>query len=357
VRLLLVDDDAGLRALLRATFETFDVTVDEADGVAAAERRLAVSRPDVVVLDIFMPGESGLDWCQRLKADPATHGIGVVLLTGGDGGAAAEAEAAAAGADAFVSKPFSPLQLLAVADRLAGGLVGVPHRGLEKADENEQLLLYARDLRHLVEIERAQRMLLQRAYRETISALATALEQKDVGTRDHCRRVTRYALDLAGVIDPDFVDDESTEYGFLFHDVGKIGIPDRILQKRGPLTKRERSLMQNHTLLGERMLTEVALLQGEGLRVVRSHHERWDGRGYPDGMRADEIPLAARIFAVVDTLDAVTTHRPYRRARSWTHASDVIRAEAGRQFDPEIVDVFCEREPELQEIRRELAAA
>jgi ribonuclease P protein subunit RPR2 len=138
--------------------------------------------------------------------------------------------------------------------------------------------------------------------------------------------------------------------------VGKIGVPDNILLKRGPLTKRERRLMQAHTLLGERMLTDVTLLQGNGLRVVRSHHERWDGTGYPDGMRGDEIPLGARIFAVADTLDAVTTNRPYRRGRAWASACEIIEDEAGGQFDPDVVGVFRERVDELKGIRRELAA-
>ena len=353
MRLLLVDDDAGLRALLRATFETFDVSVEEAENVAAAEQRIAKSRPDVVVLDVHMPGESGLDLARRLKADPVTRSIGVIVLSGSDGSAVREA----AGADAFVGKPFSPLQLLAAADRLAGGMVGVPQPSEAQGREDEQLFLYARDLRHLLEIERAQRMLLQEAYQHTISALLEALEQKDIGTRDHGRRVTRYALCLARAVDSDLADDASTEYGCLFHDVGKIGVPDSILLKRGPLTRRERALMQTHTLLGERMLTDVALLQGNGLHVVRSHHERWDGTGYPDGMRGDEIPLGARLFAVADTLDAVTTNRPYRRGGSWQRACDIITAEAGAQFDPEVVAVFTERLDELKGIRRELAAA
>jgi response regulator RpfG family c-di-GMP phosphodiesterase len=357
MRLLLVDDDAALRALLRATFETFDVSVEEAESAAAAEKRIAKRPPDVVVLDVHMPGESGLDLTRRLKAEPSTRDIGVVMLTGSDGSRATEAEGIAAGADAYLSKPFSPLQLLAVADRLAGGMVGVPQSGPNGRSEDQQLFLYARDLRHLLEIERAQRMLLQEAYHETVTALLEALEQKDVGTRDHGRRVTRYALCLAQAIDPELADDVSTEYGCLFHDVGKIGVPDNILLKRGPLTKRQRALMQNHTLLGERMLSDVALLQGNGLRVVRSHHERWDGTGYPDSLRADEIPLGARIFAVADTLDAVTTHRPYRRGRAWAKACDIIEGEAGGQFDPDVVAIFRDKVDELKEIRRGMAAA
>jgi len=355
LRILIVDDDPGLRALLRATFETFDVRVDEADSVAAAERRIRRAKPDVVVLDVLMPGESGLELCRRLKDGSATRHIGVVLLSGAEGEALSEARAA--GADAYLTKPFSPLQLLAVADRLAGGRGGIPRRIAAAPDEDGQLVMYARDLRHMLDLERRQRLLLERAYRQTISSLATALEQKDTGTRDHSERVVAYALALARGIDEHLADDESAEYGFLLHDVGKIGIPDRILGKRGPLTRAERRAMEQHTVLGEHLLGGVAFLKGEGLRVVRSHHERWDGKGYPDGKGGDEIPLGARVFAVADTLDAVTSHRPYRRARSWSHARAVIIEEAGRQFDPDVVDAFREREGELRRIRRELAAA
>lgn len=353
LRLLIVDDDAGLRALLRTTFETFDIAVDEAGRVRAAERCIARSRPDVIVLDVLMPGESGIDFCRRLKADPATRDIGVVLLTGADDPAAEDR----AGADALLRKPFSPLEVLAVTDRLAGGLYGVPFRAERRKGDKEQLLLYARDLRHLLEIERGQRVLVQRAYHETVTALATALEQKDTGTRAHSQRVARYALELAAGVEPELAGNASAEYGFVLHDIGKIGIPDRILLKRGPLTRAERRLMQTHTVLGEQMLGEVALLQGEGLRVVRSHHERWDGKGYPDGIGGEEIPLGARIFAVADTLDAVTSHRPYRRARSWEFARKVVLDEAGKQFDPSVVSAFFDREEDLKRVRREFAAA
>ena len=127
--------------------------------------------------------------------------------------------------------------------------------------------------------------------------------------------------------------------------------------KPGPLSAAERRRMQTHTILGEAMLAGVAFLQGEGLKIVRSHHERWDGRGYPDGLARDEIPLGARIFTVADALDAMTSDRPYRRAMSWQVARTEILTQRGRQFDPAIVDAFVERESHLREIRRELAAA
>jgi response regulator RpfG family c-di-GMP phosphodiesterase len=357
LRILLVDDDPALRTLLRTTFEVADVEVVEADSAEAARKKIRHTRPTVIVLDVNMPGTTGLELCAELKAAPATADIPIILLTGSTGGTSAAAKRV--GADAFVRKPFSPLELLAVADRLAGGLYGVPFRASKTRGkgEEEALLLYARDLRHLLELERGQRELLQSAYMETVSALASALESKDTGTRAHSQRVQSYATALARAVGEEgIMRDPSTPYGFLLHDVGKIGIPDGILQKPAPLSRAERRRMQTHTVLGEAMLSGVAFLKGEGLKVVRSHHERWDGRGYPDGLGRDEIPLGARIFAVADALDAMTSHRPYRRAMSWRAARKEILDQRKRQFDPDVVDAFLTVEDGLRQIRRELAA-
>jgi cyclic di-GMP phosphodiesterase len=352
MRILLVDDDAGLRALLRTTFEAVDVDLEEAEDAPSAIDALRRQRPDVVVLDVRMPGGSGLDLCRDLKTDPATDGIAVVLLTGSDGGTADEATAA--GADAFLRKPFSPLELLFVVERLAGGLHPVPFRASRAESVPEQLQLYARDLRHLLEIERGQRLLLAEGYRETVTALATALESKDSGTGTHSQRVQRYALELARTLGSDLADDPSAQYGFLLHDVGKIGIPDSILQKPGPLTPEERAQMETHTILGQQMLGGVAFLRGAGLEIVRSHHERWDGNGYPDRLSGGDIPIGARIFAVADTLDAMTSHRPYRRALPWRSAGEEITRELGGQFDPVVVGAFHATEPRLKAVYAEL---
>jgi response regulator RpfG family c-di-GMP phosphodiesterase len=355
LRLLLVDDDPGLRALLRATLDAVDVEVDDAEDAPTALAAIRRQAPDAIVLDVNLPGMDGLAFCRQLKSERETKEIPIVVLSGSDGGTS---EAALeAGADSFLRKPFSPLELLAIVERLAGGLYGIPFRATNKREPEEQLLLYARDLRHLLEIERGQRHLLENAYHETVIALATALETKDTGTRAHSARVQRYALELTKAIDPELIDDQSTEYGFLLHDVGKIGIPDGILLKPGPLNDAERRRMQTHTILGEQMLGGVAFFQGEGLRVVRSHHERWDGTGYPDGIAGTEIPLGARIFAVADALDAMTSDRPYRKAMSWAAAGREILAESKRQFDPHVVESFVARERSLRAIRREFAAA
>ena len=353
LRLLVVDDDPGLRILLRTTFEVVDIEVEEADSADLAREKIADRQPDVVVLDVNMPGTDGLTFCRELKANPDTARIGVVLLTGSEGGT--ELAAQASGADAFLRKPFSPLDLLNAVERLAGGLYEGPFRSVAGPPE-EQLILYAQDLRRLLEVERGQRSLIQRAYRETVSALTGALESKDIGTGQHSQRVQKYAVELARGLEPSLLDDQSVEYGFLLHDIGKIGIPDKILQKKGSLSPSERRLLETHTVLGEQLMSGVALLQGQGLQVVRHHHERWDGGGYPDGIGEAEIPLGARVFAVADALDAMTSDRPYRRAGTWAHAAAEIIHESGQQFDPQVVEVFRERNQRLRRIHYELAA-
>jgi ribonuclease P protein subunit RPR2 len=350
MRLLLVDDDPGLRELLRTTFEIFDLELDEADSAAMAARRIAARRPDVIVLDVLMPGIDGVEYAAKLKLDPQTEHIPVVLLTGSE-----RADLDGSAADELVRKPFSPLELLSVVERLAGGLNGVPLRQSQPVEPEEQLLLYASDLRHLLEIERQQRALLNAAYHDTVVALAGALESKDTGTRAHSERVQLYAVELARACAPELLEDPSIEYGFVLHDVGKIGIPDNVLQKPAPLSPPERRLIEKHTILGEQMLEGVSFMSSECLSVVRSHHERWDGQGYPDGRRGDEIPLGARVFAVADALDAITSDRPYRREQSWDCAVDAIVAESGKQFDPHVVDAFRERDAALRAIRAQVA--
>jgi diguanylate cyclase (GGDEF)-like protein len=352
LRLLIVDDDPALRILLRTTFEVVDMEVEEAGSAAEAEELIAARVPDVVVLDVGMPGMDGLTFCKQLKADPATADVGVVMLTGSEGGTEEAAEECQA--DAFLRKPFSPLELLGIVERIAGGLYEGPfHSGSNPPEE--QLILYAQDLRRLLEVERGQRTLIQGAYRETVTALAGALESKDTGTGAHSQRVQRYATDLAAGLEPALLDDPSIEYGFLLHDIGKIGIPDKILQKKGGLSRSERRLLETHTVLGEQLLSGVALLQGQGLQVVRHHHERWDGNGYPDKLGESEIPLGARVFSVADALDAMTSDRPYRRALSWEDAAAEIERESGKQFDPSVVEAFRERNERLRRIHYELS--
>jgi cyclic di-GMP phosphodiesterase len=262
-----------------------------------------------------------------------------------------------AGADAFLRKPFSPLALLATIEGLAvrrnaEAPKPQPH---QQYSADEQLLLYAQDFRLLLELERGQRVLLEQAYRETAVALARALESRDGHTAAHCERVRRYATELATAADPELLSQPGLEYGFILHDVGKIGIPDAVLAKPGPLSDNERRLVQTHPILGQQMIGQAALLRGRGAEVVRSHHERWDGKGYPDRLAGADIPLGARIFAIADTLDAITSDRPYRPASSWNKAVSEIMSQAGAQFDPDLVQLLLEREELLRRIYYEVS--
>ena len=347
-RVLVIDDDRLLCELVRTTFELEGFDVESAYDVIEAERVLAESRPDAILLDIGLPGIDGIFYLERLRETPRTSKIPIVAISGSDEAGRA---ARAAGAEAFLHKPFSPLELIALVTpliRQAG--LGAPDAGADVVD--------AVDLNRLIEIGRRQHQLLHEAYAQTVAVLASALESRDFGTSRHSRRVTSYATRLTLEFAPSLLDDPSLEWGFLLHDVGKIGIPDGILLKPGRLTPPERRRMQQHAELGERLLAHVPLLNQEGARVIRSHHERWDGNGYPDRLSEESIPLGARIFAVVDSLDAMTDKRPYREAVGWEAAVEEILRCRGGQFDPDVVDGFEACEPDLYRLHtEELAAA
>lgn len=219
------------------------------------------------------------------------------------------------------------------------------------AAREQQLERYADDLRESFSRERRGREELQRSYVATVRALCNAVEARDAYTGRHAERVAAYGMEIAHAIGASFAGDPDVEFGFLLHDIGKIAMPDAVLRKPAPLTAAERSLMETHPIVGWEILREADFLTQARL-IVRHHHERWDGAGYPDGLDGTQIPLSARVFAVADTLDALTTRRPYREPSSLTQARAVIAAEAGAQFDPRIVEAFLSIEDRaLTEIR------
>jgi putative nucleotidyltransferase with HDIG domain len=210
----------------------------------------------------------------------------------------------------------------------------------QRASEKEvQLERYASDLRETFKAERARADELRRSYVATVRALTNAVEARDAYTGKHAERVAAYGLELTRRVDPALAEDPQTEFGYLLHDVGKVAIPDGILHKPEPLGPEEEQLMVRHPVIGYEILREVPFLE-EAARIVRSHHERYDGSGYPDGLAGDEIPLAARIFAVADALDAITTERPYRPAASIAEGRKTIARGAGKQFDPIVVSAL-----------------
>jgi len=224
----------------------------------------------------------------------------------------------------------------------------------ESGDKERQLERYAADLRETFKEERARSQQLHSSYMATVRALSNAVEARDAYTGKHAERVTAYGLEICHAVGLEVSDGHALEFGFLLHDVGKVAIPDAILYKPGKLTEKERALMAQHPLIGAEIVREIDFL-ADATKVVRSHHERWDGAGYPDGLAGEEIPLAARVFAVADVLDALTTDRPYRPASPLATAREMIVDGSGSQFDPVVVEAFIEIPDEaFERIAREI---
>ena len=305
VRVLVVEDDASNRALLDAMLrrEGYAVTAAAtgADGLRAARGHA----PDVVLLDIEMPGMNGLEVCRALRADPATVALPVILLTGRTETRDVVA-GLDAGADDFLRKPYERVELLA------------------------RIRSVLRLAEAIAEVDGAHGVIV---------ALANAVEAKDVLTERHCQRLSTMARELALAVGVRRSDLRPIVLGAMLHDVGKIGIADSVLTKPAPLTPDEWRVMQTHPLIGE-TICEPLRDSRRFLPVIRHHHERWDGTGYPDRLRGEAIPHGARIVGLVDAFDAMVHDRPYRQARSVPEALDEITRLAGRQFDPELVAVF-----------------
>jgi cyclic di-GMP phosphodiesterase len=211
----------------------------------------------------------------------------------------------------------------------------------ERRLEQAQLEAYAKDVRQSFGRELRRARELERSYFHTVRALAAAVEAKDGYTGAHIQRVHAIGLLLAREVAPEQAADPQLAYGFLLHDIGKLSVPDAVLKKPGPLTDNEWTLMRRHPEAGARILDSIPFLD-RAVDVVLHHHERWDGRGYPAGLHEDGIPLWARIFSVADTVDAITSDRPYRRGRPLDQAIDEVLSRAGSQFDPDCAHALAD---------------
>jgi len=333
-RVLVVDDDRGLCEMLRMVLELEGLEVVTAHHVIDAEKRIAESVPDALVLDVGLPGIDGVFYCERLRESLRTARLPIVAISGSE---EAGRRALLAGANSVLIKPIEPLHLLAAIDRVCCF-----------TPEGSDAAAASSDILRLIEIGQRQHELLTDAYRQILESLLDALESRDAETSAHSRRVSAYATKLTLELEPALLDDPTLEWGFLLHDIGKIGIPDHVLLKPGTLDAAERRCMETHPLIGHRLVGHIPFVQGRGIQIIRSHHERWDGRGYPDGLAGERIPMAARIFAVADALDAMTDARPYREPIRWADAIDEIISVRGSQFDPDVVDALIAAEPEIK---------
>lgn len=293
--MLAIDDMPQNLRLLRRLLDAGQVDVVEATDAVDAVRMTVEHAPDVILMDIRMPLRDGFDACRELKASAATRLIPVVLMTA-ETDVADRLRAIEAGADDFVTKPLNGVEL------------------------NARLKSLARVKRFTDDLEHAEQLIL---------SLALTIEARDAYTEGHCQRLARYATAIGSAIGLDDEDIQALHRGAYLHDLGKIAIPDAILLKAGALTPDEIRVMQAHPVIGERLCQQLRTLTPVR-PIIRSHHERLDGSGYPDGLSGDDVPLLAQITAIVDVFDALTTERPYRRAMTFEQALRALDEEVER---------------------------
>lgn len=305
-RVLVVDDDSSLRSRLRRLLQSEGLEIATAKNGEDALDAVKRVKPDVVLLDVMMPGLDGFEVCRRLKGNAETRLVPVVLLTGLNK-TKHRVRGIDAGADDFLTKPFERAELIA---RI---------RSLLKLKS------------YTDELEQAESVLF---------ALARSIEGKDPYTEGHCERLAEYAGALGSFMGLPDEQVTALRRAGIVHDVGKVAVPDAILLKRGPLTAAEWAIIWEHPVVGEQICEGLKSFRLV-LPIIRHHHERRDGTGYPDSLAGDQIPLTARVLQVVDVYDALTTDRPYRQAISPQSAIETLEAETQKGWrDPDVLAAF-----------------
>ncbi len=343
-RILIVDDEANVRAMMGATLEHHRHHVHLASNGREALEMLQQDTFDAVLTDIVMEDGSGLALLERIRAQhpylpvimvTAVHDISVAI------------DAMRRGAFDYLLKPFEREHLVASV-----------HRALEHSHQMLENRSYQENLERIVmartEMLRQAMQDLEHSYDITLEALGDALDLKDAETEGHSKRVTAYTIALARAMGLTPEEIKTIARGAFLHDIGKMAIPDNILRKPGPLTDPEQEIMREHCTRGYHILRKIPFLRGSA-EIVFSHQERFDGTGYPSALRGTEIPVGSRIFAVADTLDAITSDRPYRAAGGFDMARAEILRCSGTQFDPSVVEAFLKIPNELwYELRAEI---
>jgi putative two-component system response regulator len=305
-RILVIDDKLDTLLLMRELLSSRGYEVSITTDPEEAKELVCSERPDLVLMDVVMPGISGYDLCRELKNDPQTRLIPIVMITGLSD-REDRVRGIEAGADDFLSKPLYPEELFARV------------KSLLKLKEFTD------------ELENAEAVLV---------ALALGIESRDPYTGNHCERLASYAADLGHYIGLGGDSIIALKRGGYLHDLGKVSIPDEILKKGTSLTPDEWEIMKQHPIIGESICQPLRSFRNV-LPIIRHHHEHWDGTGYPDRLAGSQIPLLARVLQVVDVYDALRTTRPYKPALTHEEAEHTMRREAaGGRWDPELVREF-----------------
>ena len=340
-RLLIVDDEVEVRGVLHDLLcETY--ACGQAASAEEALTQLRENEYQLVISDITMSGMSGLEMIPHVKViSPDT----VIVMISGMQTIESAINALRLGAFDYLMKPFDLRQAEAAVAR------ALEHHELIVAKRRYENHLEELVDQRTAELDRALDS-LENAYRSTLQALTAALETRDAETHGHSERVVTFSLRLGreyGLTGPQM---KALEFGSLLHDIGKIGVPDAILRKPAKLTDDEWVRMREHPMHGQQILRGIKFLEGAA-RVVAQHHEKWDGSGYPLGLKTEDIDICARIFSVADAFDAITSDRVYRQGRPYEAAAQELDEWSGRQFDPKVVEAFHRVPPEdWEELRR-----
>jgi putative nucleotidyltransferase with HDIG domain len=344
-RVLVVDDETHVRSMMGSTLERHGYEIALSSSGREALEELERNGYDLVLTDIVMQDINGITLLEKVHTlhpnlpvvmVTAIHDISVAI------------DAMRRGAYDYLLKPFEREHLISTVER------ALDHRQVLEESQNYQESL-EQMVRARTEMLRHAMEDLEHSYDVTLEALGDALDLKDSETEGHSKRVTAYTIALARAMAIQPAEIRVIARGAFLHDIGKMAIPDEILRKPGTLTREEQDLMREHCARGYHMLRKIPFLAGAA-EIVYCHQEHYDGTGYPSGLRGREIPVGARIFAVADALDAITSDRPYRKAQSFDAAREEILRCSGTQFDPAVVEVFLKIPNELwQELRSEIS--
>ena len=328
-RLLVVDDEPAARQLLSLILAASAFRCTTASSGEEAVVALQREHFDAVISDLHMPGMGGMELLTEVRR---RHPHTAFLVTTGVDDVDVGVQAMRSGADDYLVKPLRDTAVVASLER-----------ALHKRKLDQQIENYHQHLEDMV-VERTSQLQnalqqVERSYEDTLRALGAAIDLRDHETAGHSQRVCRYSVEIARAMGWTKEQLASLARGAYLHDIGKLGISDGILLKPGPLTDDEWKLMQEHAQIGFDVVKDISFL-ADAAEIILMHHERYDGAGYPRGLKGDEIRQGAQIFAVADTLDAMTSDRPYRRASSYQSAREAISRGSGSQFDPRVVQVF-----------------